>query len=491
MDWREEYRSKLTTAEEAVKVVKSGDLLAVGGSTDQPRVLQQALFARRDELKDIKIFHICPMIDPGWFKPGFEKLFDIDIHGFVGPFARPAVTDRRAGFIPNSWYTSFKADQRSAGKMKDFDIFMVIVSPPNRHGYCSLGAYLWLKNSYAKRSRIILAEVDQSQRWFYGDTTIHVSQVHAFVEHTDPLTSDEGFLKHIEGVAHGERYDKLREYGLAITPHQRPALVPVLMQQSPEAMESFAETVGLTAPPEAKAIAELLNTVIKDGDTFQIGQGSPSVYLVRLGAFAGKQDLGYHGEMTSRGVGWMIRDRQITGKYKTLFQGKAIFSALNGLSSEEVDWASENPKVEIYDTTYVTDPRTIAANDNMVAINNGLTIDLTGQINSESIFGAIPINGPGGQPESHLGAIVSKGGRAVTVMRSTALKGTVSCIVPQMDAGALVIIPRCYADIVITEFGIARLMGKSLRERADELIAIAHPNFRAELRKEAKKLLWP
>jgi 4-hydroxybutyrate CoA-transferase len=212
---------------------------------------------------------------------------------------------------------------------------------------------------------------------------------------------------------------------------------------------------------------------------------------VRLGAFAGKQDLGYHGEMTSRGVGWMIRDRQITGKYKTLFPGKAIFSALNGLSSEEVDWASENPKVEIYDTTYVTDPRTIAANDNMVAINNGLTIDLTGQINSESIFGAIPINGPGGQPESHLGAIVSKGGRAVTVMRSTALKGTVSCIVPQMDAGALVIIPRCYADIVITEFGIARLMGKSLRERADELIAIAHPNFRAELRKEAKKLLWP
>jgi 4-hydroxybutyrate CoA-transferase len=130
-------------------------------------------------------------------------------------------------------------------------------------------------------------------------------------------------------------------------------------------------------------------------------------------------------------------------------------------------------------------------NDNMVSIQNGISVDLTGQINAETIFGGLPLNGPGGQPPSHIGALYSKGGRAITVMRATAVGGTVSCIVPQFEPGTVATVPRQYADYMVTEFGIAKLMGKSLRERAEELISIAHPDFRAELRKEAQKLFWP
>jgi 4-hydroxybutyrate CoA-transferase len=139
----------------------------------------------------------------------------------------------------------------------------------------------------------------------------------------------------------------------------------------------------------------------------------------------------------------------------------------------------------------VTSVPVVASNDNMVSIQNGVSVDLTGQINAETIFGSMPLNGPGGQPPSHIGAVCAKGGRAITVMRSTAVQGAVSCIVPQFEPGTVVTVPRAYADYIVTEFGIARLMGKTLRERAEALIAIAHPDFRNELKKEAAKLFWP
>ncbi len=150
-----------------------------------------------------------------------------------------------------------------------------------------------------------------------------------------------------------------------------------------------------------------------------------------------------------------------------------------------------NPVFEQYDSEYILDVRNISQNDNFVAINNSISVDLTGQINSETGFGARIINGHGGQPEMHMGGILSRGGRSLTLLPSTALEGAVSRIVPQLDQGAIVTIPRYYADYVITEYGIASLMGKDVRQRANELIAIAHPDFRSDLREQAQEFFYP
>jgi len=170
---------------------------------------------------------------------------------------------------------------------------------------------------------------------------------------------------------------------------------------------------------------------------------------------------------------------------------KAVFTSLEGFGPEELEFANNNCLIELYDEEYVVNIQTISAHDNMVAMNSAISIDLMGQINCETTFSGRMINGTGGQPESHIGAMLSRGGRAITLVYSTALNGTVSCIVPQFDQGAIVTFPRYFADYVVTEYGLARLLGKSVRERAEELIAIAHPDFRPELVKAAQKLFYP
>ena len=493
MDWREEYKRKLITPEEAAKLIKSGDvIMAMGGSTDQPKIMQHAIFARKDELRDVYIFHGCPLSDPGWLQPGAEDSFKVDLTGYIGPIGRPSVTERRVGFIPNSWAFTFKAYERP-GEHKPIDWDIVPVSPPNKHGFCSLGHARWFKKEVAKLSKKVIAEVDENVMWFYGDTTIHVSEIDYFVEHTPPIVPDEELPKVLAGIEPEEKRKRIEEYTKQLLPNMRPLALDIFLMPGMDiaGIDSIAETLGLVPCKEAEPIAGYVNMLLKSRDCFQIGQGSPSAYLHRFGAFEGKEDLGYHAEMTARGIGKMIEEGQITGKHKTLYPGKAIFSALDGLSPEELEYAAENPKIELYGTPYVTAIPVVAANENMVSIQNGISVDLTGQINAETIFGGLLLNGPGGQPDSHIGALYSKGGRAITVMRATAVGGSVSCIVPQFEPGTVATVPREYADYIVTEFGIAKLMGKSLRERANELISIAHPDFRAELRKEAQRLFWP
>jgi len=491
MDWRAEYKGKLLTPEEAAKLIKSGDVvMAMGGSTDQPKIMQQAIFARKDELRDVYIFHGCPLSDPGWLQPGSEDSFKVDVTGYIGPIGRSSVTAKVSGFIPVSWDFTFKAYERPE-EYKPIDWDTVPVSPPNKHGFCSFGHALWLKKPVAKLSKKIIAEVDENQMWFYGDTTIHVSEIDYFVEYTPHIIPDEELPKALAGVEPEEKRKKIEEYAKQLLPNMRPNVVGLFTLMDIPAIDSLAETIGLLPCIEAETISGYVNMLIKSRDCFQIGQGSPSAYLHRFGAFEGKEDLGYHAEMTARGIGNMIKNGQITGKYKNFMPGKAIFSALDGLSPEEMLYASENPKVELYATNWVSSIPIVAMNDNMVSIQNGISVDLTGQINAETIFGGMPLNGPGGQPPSHIGALCSKGGRAITVMRATAVGGTISCIAPQFEPGTVATVPREYADYIVTEYGIAKLMGKSLRERADELIAIAHPDHRAELKKEAQKLFWP
>jgi 4-hydroxybutyrate CoA-transferase len=265
------------------------------------------------------------------------------------------------------------------------------------------------------------------------------------------------------------------------------AVGPVMTRLPPEQVRRL---LGLSAPPEAaKAIAGYVSELVPDGATIQIGAGEPSMYLVRAGAFDGKSDLGIHSEMAAAGVAKLVDAGVINGRRKTLHPGLAIAGAWSGSDAEDLRIVTNNPKFEVRDTDYINDLRVIAQNDKFHSLNNALSIDLTGQINSESVFGGRVINGSGGQPEFQIGALLSKGGRAITLLPATAMEGAVSRIVAWHEAGSLVTVPRFFADTVVTEFGIARLWGKNHRQRAAELIAIAHPDFRAELKKEASVLL--
>jgi len=265
-------------------------------------------------------------------------------------------------------------------------------------------------------------------------------------------------------------------------------LIGPLMTRVPPAQ--VRRVLGLAQPPEvARTIAGYVSELVPDGATIQIGVGEPSMYLGRAGAFDNKLDLGLHTEMVAPGIAKLVDAGVINGRRKTLHKGKAVAVAWSGSDEEDLKIVEENPAFEVYDPEYLLDVRTISRNDNYHSLNNALSIDLIGQINSESVFGPRMINGTGGQPETHIGALLSKGGRAITLLPSTAMDGAVSRIVPMHEPGSIVTIPHFFADTVVTEYGVARLWGKNHRQRAEELIAVAHPDHRAELRRQAQRVM--
>jgi 4-hydroxybutyrate CoA-transferase len=326
------------------------------------------------------------------------------------------------------------------------DILLTEVSPPDEHGFCSFGASLWNKRREIKEAKLVIAEVNPNLIRTYGDNYVHVSEIDYFVEHIP------------SGGAPG--------------------------------MGTLAGRMPKEPEPYVKRIAENVSQLIKDGDTIQIGVGRTTEPLVRLGLFDGKHDLGFHSQATPPGVISLVKEGVITGKYKTLHPGKVVVTSIGGSTREEMQWVDNNPLFLLVDVTYLEDIRVIAAHDNMVAINNALAIDLMGQVAAETI-GRRVLSVAGGQIPFVIGAWLSKGGRSITVLPSTAQGGTVSRIVPTLPPGTAVTIQRNCVDYVVTEYGIAHLRGKSARQRANELISIAHPDFRAELRKEAEKLFWP
>jgi 4-hydroxybutyrate CoA-transferase len=365
-----------------------------------------------------------------------------------------------------------------------------VVTPPDKHGFCSFGANLWNKRSCARAARKVIFETDSSMIRTYGDNIIHVSEVDHFVEHTPKPITQKDFEALITD-ANPKRRKLLQEIFNYFTPYQRSEHLPYLLKADDAAVESYHRIFGLgELDPRLKAIAEHTKPLLRDGDTIQLGIAGISSYLPRLGVFDERADLGYHGEMTARGIGNLIKAGVINGKRKTLHRGKAVFTSLEGFGPEEMEFADENPLIELYDADYVVNIRTISSHENMVSMNSAISVDLMGQLNCEAGYHGRMINGPGGQPESHIGAIMSRGGRAITFLYSTALGGAASCIVPQFDEGAIVTVPRYFTDYVVTEHGVARLRGKSVRERAEELINIAHPDFRPELKKEASQLFY-
>ena len=491
MDWRQHYRENLVTPDEAVSTIASGDGVTVSVNP-HPNLLLDALAARRDELRGVKLHLLGPHYDPGWLQPGWEDSFPITIMFYLGDVARPAHDQRYVDFQPMLLSTAMKPFDEEARQAQDVDYLLIVVSPPDDHGFCSFGAELWDKRRVAKYASHVIAVVDENQVRTYGSNYIHVSEIDRFVEHTPPALPIEAGQKLLDSLPDGELRSELERISPLMSDVQRQEAIPTLMRANVSQVRGWARWAGWVPPPEPiLKIAEYVHGLVHDGDSVQIGVGTPGVYLPGLGVFDDKKDLGWHAEMSAPGILSLVKRGIVNGSRKTIHQGKAVFSGLMGSTPAEVEFAKENPLVELWDADHILDIQNIASNPNHVAINNAISIDLTGQINSETLFGGRLYNGTGGQPELHIGAVLSEGGRAITLLTSTALGGAVSKIVAQHEEGAAITIPRTFADYVITEYGVARLLGKSVRERARALISIAHPDFRPELERAAKQLYYP
>lgn len=430
---------KLVTAEEAAQLIKRGDRVVFGVGVE-PLELAMAVFSRTLEVGGIRLFVQAPSRDLPQYEPGWEEMFNLEV-GYVLPIIQAAVDERRADYVVSGVTVYHEPTE-------PIDLLITQVSSPDEHGYCGLGASLWNKKKLIRHANVVVAEVNPKLIRTYGDNYIHQSEIDFFVEHASEGGKD-------------------------------PGASDLLGRKSKDALDRSA--------PVLKTLSEYVSSLVKDGDTLEVGVGVTVEALTRLPTFEDKRDLGWHSENTPAGVVRLVRQGVMTGARKTLHPNKLVATSVGGQSKADFDFIHMNPMFELYSSDYILDPRNIAANDNMVAINGAVSIDLTGQITAESI-GSRLIGGTGGQLAFTIGASLSKGGRSIHVMTATVQDGKQSRIVPQLAEGAAVSIPRALADIVVTEYGIARLKGKTQRQRALELAAIAHPDFRAELTQAAKRL---
>jgi len=483
-NWQEHYRSRWISAADAARLVKPGMRVhfpLAGGS-----IMQPALAARGGELgAPVVVRTTSPLVDPGWFANDLSHAFKFEFELFIGNLGRPAHDAHRGTYLPNLFSAGFKAHDERPAEAKPIDITFVNVTPPNEKGFVSFGPHQWNKREYIRHARIAVAEVDKNLTRTHGDVWMHVSEFDHFVEGTPPAP-DPAVLENELAQMEPAKRDELRAIVSEAGIERVFPIVRYLARMSPIDVRVL---LGIAPPPkEYEAIAGYLDELIEDGTTIQIGVGDPSAQMPRLGAFDRKHDLGLHTEMVAPGIARLVDRGIINGRRKANNRGKAVAIAWSGSDPEDLRIIDDNPAFELYDPSYVLKLSTLTSNYRQTSINNALSIDLIGQINSETVTGARMINGTGGQPETHIGAFMCPGGRAITLLPSTALNGAISRIVPQHEPGAIVTIPRFFADTIVTEHGIARLLGKNHRERANELIAVAHPDHRAELREAATRL---
>lgn len=430
-NWKDEYKRKVTSAESAIAHVKSGDTV-VFASGREPQYLGLQLAARRAELRGVNVYIPTPGRDFGWYDAGWEDAFSLHV-GFVNAVARQAMQDRRIDFCIKP--ASPSISHRPFG---DIDVYLLEVTAPDERGFCGFGASVWDKRERLAEAKLVLAEVNPSLIRTHGENFVHISQVDLFVENPPPR-------------------------------------------------ESRRSSRGLSAEPHVKAIVEQIKALLRDGDTIQIGAGTVSEWIPELGALDNFVDLGLHSEITPRGIVRLVREGVITGKHKTLHAGKVVVTACGG-AREDMEFIHGNSLFELHSMYHTHDIRAIAAHDNMVAMNGALCVDLTGQVTAESL-GPRMYSGPGGQPAFAIGAMLSHGGRSIHVLPSVTTDGR-SRIVSQLPPGTIVTVPRTFSDIVITEYGTAKLRDATQRQRAERLIAIAHPEHRAELGKQAQEMYW-
>lgn len=480
--WQEQYDRKLISLEAAAERIQSGDHIffpnGYGGE------LPHAIVARREDLRDVKVSICAPAFDPGWLTEGMEESFEITAQVFLN-LARMGHDEGRIQFLPYTVGTYWKPYTDDAREKRPIDVLVMEVSPPDENGFCSFGWVAWEKRNYARAAKTIIAEIDNHHIRSRGDTAIHVSEIDYFVDISAPPLA-EGEADPLITKFPPEEQDNIRQIIEMGNPRGLRKAIGVAEDLEVSALKLAWQ---LEAPTDAaRGIAGHLKTLLRDRDTIQIGVGKPSKYMVELGVFDDRNDLGIFSEMGCPGMGFLVKRGIVTGKYASVHPGKAVFTGLLGMRQAEVRWANDNPLIELHRADYVVNIVNIARHENMVSINNVVQVDLTGQLTCETQFGPRLINGPGGQIEFHIGAFSAPGGRAISLLPSTWADGSVSTVVPHLEEGSLVTIPRVFADYVITEWGIAQLAGKTHRERAEALVRIAHPDFRDTLKDAAKDI---
>lgn len=436
MKWQDQYREKLITPQQAAGMVRSGHRVLTALATVEPQYIANALCNRWQELRDVEIFTSNSMRPYPWFDKERSAAFKINA-GYLSGISRPLYQEKRVEYSITTVYSPAKWLEPSRSvAMMNADVCFLTLSPPNEQGFCSFGEQLWYSRAWVDRSKLVIAEVNPLLIRTGGDNYVHVSQIDYLVEQPEPT----------------------RPFSLTLV-------------VSPDEQEA-AEKIGAS-------VASLVN----DGDSLQIGLGSVSMaaglYLRE------KNDLGVHSEIITSGMIDLYKRGVITGKRKTLNPGKMVATGMF-LEPEDYGFVDGNPIIELRDAFYTNNPAVIAQNHNQVAINNALAVDFTGQVTAEA-FGPHMYTGVAGQLDFVLGAYLSPGGKSITVLPSTARGGTVSRIVSMFPEGQIVSLPRTYIDYVVTEYGIASLAGKSEQQRAEGLIAIAHPKFRDELREAVKQ----
>jgi 4-hydroxybutyrate CoA-transferase len=429
MRWLEKYKSKIKSPEEAVKLIKSGFRVYVHPGCALPQILVDAMCDRYKELENVELVHILTVGSARYVEPKYEGHFRHNAL-FIGKNARTAVQEGRADFtpvflseIPSLFYKG----------ILPIDVALIHVSPPDEHGFCSLGVGTECTKPATEVAKIIIAQINPKVPRTLGDCFIHVDKFTACIEVDTPLTE----------------------------------LPQVDADMTPKEAEVF------------KKIGENIANLIEDESTLQLGIGAiPDAVLSFL---HGKKHLGLHTEMFSDGVIRLVEEGIITNERKTLHPGKIISSFVLGTRSL-FDFLDDNPRIEFHPSHYVNNPFIIAQNKKMVAINSAIQVDLTGQVCADSM-GTKFYSGFGGQVDFIRGAARSEGGKPIIALPSTAKDETISRITTQLATGAGVTTSRGDVHYVVTEFGVANLHGRTVRERVDALIRIAHPNFKEELEK--------
>jgi 4-hydroxybutyrate CoA-transferase len=426
MPWVEDYKKKLCSPQEAVLDIKTGDRVFISGNAATPFVLTEELAKRKEELQDVELTHVLLLGDDPLAEPEMEGHFRHNSL-FVGPADRKAINEGRADYMPIFLHQI--PELFYSGQMP-LDVAVLQLSPPDEHGFMSFGVEVLCSKAAAETAKIVIGQVNDKMPRILGDSFIHVSRVDRIVEVSRRLPE---------------------------------------LEKKP-----FSEV--------ERKIGQYIASLIEDGATLQLGIGGiPDAVLAAL---RNRRDLGIHTEMVSDGVMEAIESGIITGRKKTFHPGKVILTFLLG-SQALYDFAHNNPVFEGHPTDYTNHPFNVARNDNMVAVNSAIEVDLTGQVCSDSI-GTYIYSGFGGQVDFIRGAAHSKGGKPIIALPATAKDGELSRIVPYLKKGAGVVTTRADVKYVVTEFGVAYIWGKNLQERTRALINIAHPKFRAELIKEAK-----
>ena len=434
-DWRALLGAKLIPADEAVSHIKSGDRVTMSISHATPFTLCAALAGRLMEIENVVLNHSASLFN--WELPGLGERYRFESI-YLSPIGRDLFTDGRADFVPVAYY---RMGVLPPG-LDNFNVFLMKVSPPDQEGFVNFGDIQIMSKLQARHAELVVGEVDPGMVRIGGDNSMHVSEIDWFVERSPAA----------------------------------PAL-PLNLPPVPEHEKQLVATICETVAHE----------LIPDRATIQVGVGSTSGMM--MPHLRNHHDLGMQTEVIPWGTAPLVREGVITGKYKKVFPGVVVGSAFAFATPRaELEYASGNPAFQLHDFNFTDDIRLVAREEGLISVNNALTIDFTGQVGSESI-GYHMYTGTGGQTAFGIAASLA-GGKSIIVLPSTAMvKGQrISRITPVLPSGTVATLLRTFVHYAVTEYGIARLTGKSLRERAHELVAVAHPDFRNELREEARRM---